>query len=210
MSDRTLGRQKVGKTFPKSAGCTLEEQKRPKVLPKAFEASLNCIVPFYFCAKSLRQAQWPVYTLSVKKWFVKTAWGAELAEATEGHLNEKGTRDPRIPIPINKWREIYTSWLPSSISCRHWCTKWTKRCRWYRKRASGVPTRTRHQFRASGRKLWQNSRCHSWFTSINLRCGIVVSDPNNYYSGWKNGGYTPGEASLIGAGCGKPLFSPDA
>lgn|GEM_PF-894328 len=45
MSDRTLGRQKVGKTFPKSAGCTLEEQKRPKVLPKAFEASLNCIVP---------------------------------------------------------------------------------------------------------------------------------------------------------------------
>ena len=49
-----------------------------------------------------------------------------------------------------------------------WCTKWTKRCRWYRKRASGVPTRTRHQCRASGRKLWQNSRCHSWFTFINF------------------------------------------
>ena len=78
------------------------------------------------------------------------------------------------------------------------------------KRASGVPTRTGHQFRASGRKLWQNSRCHSWFTSINLRCGIVVSDPNNYYSGWKNSGYTPGETSLIGVGCGKSLFSPDA
>lgn len=89
---------------------------------------------------------------------------------------------------------------------RFWCTKWTKRCRWYRKSTSGVPTRTRHQFRASGRKLWQNSRCRSWFTSINLRCGIVVSDPNNYYSGWKNGGYTPGETSLIGVGCGKPLF----
>ena len=49
-----------------------------------------------------------------------------------------------------------------------WCTKWTKRCRWYRKRASGVPTRTRHQCRASGRKLWQNSRWHSWFTFINF------------------------------------------
>ena len=48
------------------------------------------------------------------------------------------------------------------------CTKWTKRCRWYRKRASGVPTRTRHQCRASGRKLWQNSRWHSWFTFINF------------------------------------------
>ena len=54
---------------------------------------------------------------------------------------------------------------------RFWCTKWTKRCRWYRRRTSGVPTRTGHQCRASGRKLWQNSRCHSWFTSINLRCG---------------------------------------
>ena len=48
------------------------------------------------------------------------------------------------------------------------CTKWTKRCRWYRRRASGVPTRTRHQCRASGRKLWQNSRWHSWFTFINF------------------------------------------
>ena len=48
------------------------------------------------------------------------------------------------------------------------CTKWTKRCRWYRRRASGVPTRTRHQCRASGRKLWQNSRLHSWFTFINF------------------------------------------
>ena len=48
------------------------------------------------------------------------------------------------------------------------CTKWTKRCCWYRKRASGVPTRTRHQCRASGRKLWQNSRWHSWFTFINF------------------------------------------
>ena len=28
--------------------------------------------------------------------------------------------------------------------------------------------------------------------------------------GEKNGGYTPGETSLIGVGCGKPLFSPDA
>lgn len=37
--DAPLGRHKVGETFPKSAGCTLEEQKRPKVLPKGFGAS---------------------------------------------------------------------------------------------------------------------------------------------------------------------------
>lgn len=41
--DAPLGRHKVGETFPKSAGCTLEEQKRPKVLPKGFGASLKCI-----------------------------------------------------------------------------------------------------------------------------------------------------------------------
>lgn len=45
MLSSTLGRRKVGETFPKSAGCTLEEQKRPKVLPKGFGASLKCIVP---------------------------------------------------------------------------------------------------------------------------------------------------------------------
>ena len=43
--DAPLGRHKVGETFPKSAGCTLEEQKRPKVLPKGFGASLKCIEP---------------------------------------------------------------------------------------------------------------------------------------------------------------------
>ena len=39
------GDEKWGETFPKSAGCTLEEQKRPKVLPKGFGASPKCIVP---------------------------------------------------------------------------------------------------------------------------------------------------------------------
>ena len=43
--DPPLGRHKVGETFPKSAGCTHEEQKRPKVLPKGFGASLKCIEP---------------------------------------------------------------------------------------------------------------------------------------------------------------------
>ena len=43
--DAPLGRHKVGETFPKSAGCTLEEQKRPKVLPTGFGASLKCIEP---------------------------------------------------------------------------------------------------------------------------------------------------------------------
>ena len=43
--DAPLGRHKVGETFPKSAGCTLEEQKRPKVLPKGLGASLKCIEP---------------------------------------------------------------------------------------------------------------------------------------------------------------------
>ena len=49
--DAPLGRHKVGETFPKSAGCTLEEQKRPKVLPKGFGASLKCIEPKknYYC-----------------------------------------------------------------------------------------------------------------------------------------------------------------
>ena len=40
--DAPLGSPKVGETFPKSAGCTLEEQKRPKVLPKGFGASRKC------------------------------------------------------------------------------------------------------------------------------------------------------------------------
>ena len=53
MLSSTLGRRKVGETFPKSAGCTLEEQKRPKVLPKAFEASLNCIVPKHIMTTTL-------------------------------------------------------------------------------------------------------------------------------------------------------------
>lgn len=48
MLGSTLWRRKVGETFPKSAGCTLEEQKRPKVLPKGFGASLKCIVPIFF------------------------------------------------------------------------------------------------------------------------------------------------------------------
>ena len=65
------------------------------------------------------------------------------------------------------WYRRRTSGVPNEIkdvlvqeTC-FWCTKWTNRCRWYRKSTSGVPTRTGHQFRASGRKLWQNSRCHS-------------------------------------------------
>ena len=45
MLGSTLGRRKVRETFPKSAGCTLGEQKRPKVLPMGFGASLKCIVP---------------------------------------------------------------------------------------------------------------------------------------------------------------------
>ena len=48
MSGGTLGKRKVRETFPKSAGCTLEEQKRPEVLPKGFGASLKCIVPNSF------------------------------------------------------------------------------------------------------------------------------------------------------------------
>ena len=48
MLGSTLGKRKVGETFPKSADCTLEEQKRPKVLPKGFGASLKCIVPYFF------------------------------------------------------------------------------------------------------------------------------------------------------------------
>jgi len=31
----------------KSAGCNIEEQKRPKVLQKGFVASLKCIVPIH-------------------------------------------------------------------------------------------------------------------------------------------------------------------
>ena len=65
------------------------------------------------------------------------------------------------------WYRRRASGVPNEIKdvlvqeTRFWCTKWTKRCRWYRKSVSGVPTRTGHQCRASGRKLWQNSRCHS-------------------------------------------------
>ncbi len=34
-----------------------------------------------------------------------------------------------------------------------WCTKWTKRCSWCTKRASGVPTRTRrHKTPGSGQR----------------------------------------------------------
>ena len=42
-----------------------------------------------------------------------------------------------------------------------WCTKWTKRCRWYRKRASGVPNEIRDV-------LVQETRF--WCTKWNKRC----------------------------------------
>ena len=58
MLSSTLGRRKVGETFPKSAGCTLEEQKRPKVLPKGFGASLKCIVPLKFNIAMRRVTQY--------------------------------------------------------------------------------------------------------------------------------------------------------
>ena len=46
-----------------------------------------------------------------------------------------------------------------------WCTKWTKRCRWYRKRISSVPTMTRRLVLVRGRKPWPNSGRHSWLES---------------------------------------------
>ena len=34
-----------------------------------------------------------------------------------------------------------------------WCTKWTKRCRWYRERASGVPNGIRDVL-VQGTRFW--------------------------------------------------------
>ena len=88
------------------------------------------------------------------------------------------------------------------------CTKWTKRCRWYRKRASGVPTRTRHQCRASGRKLWQNSRWHSWFTFINFGAALSFQIQTTIIPGEKMVVIHPVRHSWLESGAESHFFHP--
>ena len=74
-----------------------------------------------------------------------------------------------------------------------WCTKWTKRCRWYRKRASGVPNGIRDVL-VQEKRFWCTNKDKTYgfgygkktvgdIHSSTLVRGIVGSDPNNYYSG---------------------------
>ena len=69
MLGSTHGRRKVGQTFPKSAVCSLEEQKRPKVLPMGSSASLKNIISIQnqFQAGSTSRAMCPEYFLSFSK-----------------------------------------------------------------------------------------------------------------------------------------------
>ena len=91
---------------------------------------------------------------------------------------------------------------------RFWCTKWTKRCRWYRKSTSGVPTRTRHQCRASGRKLWQNSRWHSWFTFINFGAALSFQIQTTIIPGEKMVVIHPGRHHWLESGAESHFFHP--
>lgn len=55
-----------------------------------------------------------------------------------------------------------------------WCTKWTKRCRWCTKRASGVPTRTRcHKTSGSGQR--KKTVAEQWTASVLTYAGVCKS-----------------------------------
>lgn len=50
LTSSVLRETKAEKTFPKSAGCTLGEQKRPNVLLKELGANAKCIAPNNYAA----------------------------------------------------------------------------------------------------------------------------------------------------------------